>query len=55
MLLRLKHLALLLRDLVGNAVANRQFLPLAIVLLLLVLGLVVVSGQAAAPFIYTIF
>ncbi len=54
-MLRLRHLALLLRDLVGNAVANRQFVPLMIVFVLLLMGLVVVSGQAAAPFIYTIF
>lgn len=55
MLLRLRHAALLFRDLVGNAVTNRQILPFAIIVVLLLLGLVVVSGQAAAPFIYTIF
>jgi hypothetical protein len=55
MFLRLRHVLLLARDLIGNALENRQFLPLVIVVLLLLLGFVIVSGQAAAPFIYTIF
>lgn len=53
---RLRHLAGLLRELGGYAVTNRAWWIVPFVLLLLVLTLLIVVGQAAAPFtIYPLF
>ena len=50
------HSLKILRDLVGFAMANKQWwlLPMLAVTLLLV-ALVVLSSTPAAPFVYTIF
>lgn len=52
---RLRHLALLLGEITRYSMVNRVWWPLPLLATLLFLGLVVVIGQASAPFIYTLF
>jgi len=52
---RLRHLGRLFLELTAYSVINRVWWPVPLVLLLLVVGVVVVIGQTAAPFIYTLF
>ncbi len=52
---RLKHVLGLLSELAHYSVVNRVWWPLPLLVGLLLLGLVVVIGQASAPFIYTLF
>ena len=42
-------------DVVRFGVVNRSFLLSLAVLVLLIIGLVIVSAQISAPFIYTLF
>ena len=51
----MRHLGRLLCELLYFSVVNRQVWLLSLVVMLLVIGLIVVVGQAAAPFIYTVF
>ena len=52
---RLRHLANLLGEITRYSLVNRVWWPVPLIGTLLVLGLVVVVGQASAPFIYTLF
>ena len=52
---RVRHLGGLLGELASYSLVNRVWWPLPFVSLLLALGAVVVVGQSAAPFIYTLF
>ncbi len=54
-MMRVRHLGRLFLELCAYSVVNRVWWPVPLVLLLLTLGLVVVIGQSAAPFIYTLF
>ncbi len=49
------HLGALLRELWLFAMQNKAWWIIPTVLILLVLGALIVSGQAVAPFIYTLF
>jgi hypothetical protein len=51
----LKHLLLLLREFAGFARDNKAWWIVPLVLVLLLLALFVLTGQAVAPFIYTLF
>jgi len=51
----LKHLCRLIKDLIGFAWENKAWWIVPVVIVLLLLGLVIVGGQGAAPFIYTLF
>jgi len=51
----LRHLLLLFKDLFGFARQNKIWWIVPLVIVLLVLALVMVAGQAIAPFIYTLF
>ena len=56
MLLRLRHLRLLARDLIGFAVINRAWWLLPVMLVLALVTIFIVVGQAAAPYtLYTVF
>jgi hypothetical protein len=55
MLMRVRHLALLLFELLALARFNRLYWPLILVLLFCAIGATIVLGQTAAPFIYTLF
>ena len=52
---RLKHLGLMLGEVTRYSLVNRVWWPVPLLGTLLLLGLVVVVGQASAPFIYTLF
>lgn len=52
---RLGYTQTLVRDLVTFARENRAYWLVPLVLVLLLLGLIVVAGQGATPFIYTLF
>ena len=52
---RLTYLGRFMRELVDFAKQNKAWWIIPTVLVLLVLGLLIFTGQAAAPFIYTIF
>ena len=52
---RLKHLGLLFGEVTRYSLVNRVWWPVPLLGTLLLLGLVVVVGQASAPFIYTLF
>ena len=51
----LRHLLLLFKDLFVFARHNKIWWIVPLVIVLLVLALVMVAGQAIAPFIYTLF
>lgn len=51
----LKHLGRLIGEFFQFAWQNKAWWIIPIVLMLLLLGLLVVAGQSAAPFIYTLF
>jgi Family of unknown function (DUF5989) len=54
--LRLRHLARLVRDLMGFAVVNRVWWLIPLMLVLTILTIFIVVGQAAAPYtLYTVF
>jgi hypothetical protein len=52
---RFKHLGRLLAEFGRFAMRNKAWWIVPLVLVLLVLGLLIFTGQAAAPFIYTLF
>jgi len=51
----LKYLGRLLMEFLGFAWHNKAWWIVPIVLVLLLLTLLIVTGQSAAPFIYTLF
>jgi len=51
----LRHLGILLKDLLGFAWQNKAWWIVPVILIMLVLALVIVLGQTTAPFIYTLF
>jgi len=51
----LKHLLRLLKEFGLFAWHNKAWWIVPVVLVLLLLGLLIVSGQTVAPFIYTLF
>jgi hypothetical protein len=51
----LKHLGKLLKEFIGFAWQNKVWWIVPMVLVLLLLGFLIVSSQAVAPFIYTLF
>jgi uncharacterized integral membrane protein len=51
----LKHLGHLLKELMGFAWQNKAWWIVPMVLVLLLLALLIVTGQTAAPFIYPLF
>ena len=52
---RLRHLANLFGEITRYSLVNRVWWPVPLIGTLLLLSLVVVVGQASAPFIYTLF
>ena len=52
---RIRHTLALFSEIGAYSVVNRVWWPLPLLTLLLAAGLVVSVGQAAAPFIYTLF
>jgi hypothetical protein len=52
---RFKHLGKLLAELGRYAARNKAWWLVPMVIVLLVLGFLIVTGQATAPFIYTLF
>ena len=50
-----RHLGVLLKEVGEFAWHNKAWWIVPIVVILLLLGLLVVAGQSAAPFIYTLF
>ena len=52
---KLKHLGKLLGEVWAFARANKAWWIVPLVLVLLIIGALIVSGQAVAPFIYTLF
>jgi hypothetical protein len=52
---RLKYLGRLMAEVWAFARINKAWWLVPIVLIILILGLLIVSGQAVAPFIYTLF
>jgi hypothetical protein len=51
----LKHLGKLLKEFIGFSWQNKVWWIVPMVLVLLLLGFLIVSSQAVAPFIYTLF
>lgn len=51
----LKHVGRLFQDLFQFAWENKAWWIIPVVFLLLLLGAVIIGGQGAAPFIYTLF
>ena len=51
----IRHLARLLRECVGFSWEHKAWWLIPIVLILLLVALLVVSGQSVAPFVYTLF
>lgn len=52
---RLRHVGSLLAEVGRYAARNRAWWLVPIVVALLILGLLIATGQVAAPFIYTLF
>lgn len=50
-----KHLGNLFKELTHFAWQNKKWWILPVFLVLIILTLLIVTGQAAAPFIYTLF
>ena len=54
--LRFRHSARLVRDLIGFAVLNRAWWLIPVMVVLAVITIFIVVGQAAAPYtLYTVF
>ncbi len=54
--LRFRHFARLVRDLIGFAVLNRVWWLIPVMVVLAVITIFIVVGQAAAPYtLYTVF
>ena len=51
----LRHLGGLIKEIAGFAWHNKAWWLIPIVLILLLLSFIIVFGQTAAPFIYTLF
>ena len=51
----LRHIGILLKELGEFAWHNKAWWIVPVVLVMLLLALIVVTGQSAAPFIYTLF
>jgi len=51
----LRHLVGLLKNLLGFARQNKMWWIVPLVIILLILTVVMITGQAIAPFIYTLF
>jgi len=51
----LRHLGHLLAEIGRYAARNKAWWLVPLVVVMLVLGLVIATGQVAAPFIYTLF
>lgn len=54
-MMRLRHFVRLMGDLAAYSVVNRVTWLIPLALILLVAALLIVVGQVAAPFVYTIF
>ena len=52
---KLGHLGKLLKEVCAFTWQNKAWRLIPIVLVLLILGALILSGQVAAPFIYTLF
>ncbi len=52
---KITHVGSLFRELWRFAMQNKAWWIIPMVLILLVLGALIITGQAAAPFIYTLF
>jgi len=52
---RLRHLGLLLAEVGRYAYRHRAWWLVPLVAVMLLLGLLIATGQVAAPFIYTLF
>jgi len=52
---RFKYIGRLFREIFQFAMQNKAWWIVPTVLILLVLGILIFSGQAVAPFIYTLF
>ena len=52
---RFKYIGRLLQEIFQFAMQNKAWWIVPTVLILLVLGVLIFSGQAVAPFIYTLF
>lgn len=52
---RLRHSTKLLRDLFGFAAKNKVYWMAPLVIVLLLLGVVIATSQAATPFIYSLW
>ena len=52
---RLKHLGSLLAEIGRFAARNKAWWIVPLMVILLALGVLIFTGQAAAPFIYTLF
>ena len=52
---RLRHLGRLLAEVGRYAARNKAWWLVPLVVVMLVLGLMIATGQVAAPFIYTLF
>jgi len=51
----LKHIAVLLKELVEFAWHNKAWWIVPVVVVMLLFAAIVVVGQSAAPFVYTLF
>ena len=52
---KLRHLGSFLREVWAFARANKAWWMVPLILVLLILAALIISGQAVAPFIYTLF
>ena len=50
-----KHIGRLFKELLIFAWENKAWWIIPVVLMLLILGLIIIGSQGAAPFIYTLF
>ena len=55
MVLALKHFVLLLKDIVVYSWVNEVWWPLPVTIILLAIGVLAFTTQAAMPYIYTLF
>lgn len=55
MLLVLKHLFVLFSDLLAYSWVNENWWSIPVVLILLAVGILAVTSQVTAPYIYTLF
>lgn len=52
---RMRHVKILLGEVLGFARAHRAYWLIPLILLLLLAGVLVFVGQGATPFLYTLF